>query len=394
MSTHEKIDGNPKAMNSRFLLFVTTYFAVVSAEDCESWCIHPCGELNGLPSYECSGCDSEKYLCRPGQRNFNKTADPDIMRVAVAAHGETAGDGNAYSSHSKPLQMPTAYLDEFEVGGCDLESVDHTAVTRGMLMRATKPFIIKGLTHNWTAHTAWVKSELLRVHGTEPFQLHATNHAQLKDLLKIEGKYHMGHAVYPPGGCYSDPWRPYSPMLFGALASDYWLPRYLGPMVTFQMGVGSGYGIGVPPENHPSSWFAVIKGTKRWVLMPPNAGSSRNGGPGTEPPSVMNQRFGKGKMCVPNNKPMYALHCDQQEGDMIWVPDYWWHETCGLDNFSIGLGALTYDGCCPDVKLKQKHVCNKNGHTGVTYGVHDIPSCQNGERTCAGLPFPSHEGLS
>lgn len=115
-------------------------------------------------------------------------------------------------------------------------------------------------------------------------------------------------------------------MLFGALRDDYYLPAYLGPMVTFQMGVGSGYGIGVPPENHPSSWFAVIKGKKRWVLRPPDAGTSRSGGPGTEPPGVMQRWRDPSGLCMPASKPVDALHCDQAEGDVIWVPDYWWHE--------------------------------------------------------------------
>jgi len=182
-------------------------------------------------------------------------------------------------------------------------------------------------------------------------------------------------------------------MLRGALGGDYHLPRYLGPMVTFQMGVGSGYGIGVPPENHPSSWFAAIKGRKRWVLRPPDAGTSKNGGPGTEPPGVM-QRFGWGQMCEPQNKPSDALHCDQQEGEVIWVPDYWWHETCGLDPFSIGLGALTYDGCCPPQEQQRVEKCSGNPHEkGASYSVGEIPACANGERSCGGLPFPAHEGL-
>ena len=32
-------------------------------------------------------------------------------------------------------------------------------------------------------------------------------------------------------------------------AADYAVPEYFTPMSTFQMGVGSGFGIGVPPEN-------------------------------------------------------------------------------------------------------------------------------------------------
>ena len=40
----------------------------------------------------------------------------------------------------------------------------------------------------------------------------------------------------------------------------YSVPDFFKPMSTFQMGIGSGYGIGVPPENHPSSWFTAVKG--------------------------------------------------------------------------------------------------------------------------------------
>ena len=31
-----------------------------------------------------------------------------------------------------------------------------------------------------------------------------------------------------------------------------------------------------------------------------------------------------------------------QPGEVIWVPNYWWHETCGLDEYSAGIGGITY----------------------------------------------------
>ena len=139
----------------------------------------------------------------------------------------------------------------------------------------------------------------------------------------------------------------------------------------------------------------MIKGRKRWVLRPPDAATSRSGGPGTEPPGVMLDRHpgGEGTLCTPANKPRDALHCDQQPGEVIWVPDYWWHETCGLDDFSVGLGALTYDGCCPLERREQVEAC-ANRKEGDAYTVHDIAKCESGEIACGGLPFPAHEGLS
>ena len=71
--------------------------------------------------------------------------------------------------------MPTSYVESFVTGACDLERVDHLTVTREMLMSATRPFIISGLTANWSAHAAWSKDELLRRHAAEPFQLHASS---------------------------------------------------------------------------------------------------------------------------------------------------------------------------------------------------------------------------
>jgi len=77
------------------------------------------------------------------------------------------------------------------------------------------------------------------------------------------------------------------------------------------------------------------------------------------------------------------------------VPDYWWHETCGLEDFSIGLGALTYDGCCPTESRRVAESCrSSDSERGENYGVSDIPQCASGERKCGGLPFPSHDGLS
>lgn len=278
--------------------------------------------------------------------------------MKVDATGGTSAKGTSpngppvqkYSSHGNPIKPVSGYFDTFEVGACDLESVESSKVTREMLNAAQKPFMIKGLTKNWKAHERWGFESIIANYGNEYFWLHAEGNATLGKLLEWNGKYHMGHAVYPAEGCYSDPWRPYSPMLLGAFADDYDLPSYLGPMMTFQMGVvrsprwpppslgarpptlrsrvhsrsgapepaasaptraargpvaqGKGYGIGVPPENHDGSWFAMVKGRKRWVLMPPSAGSARSGGPGTDPPSTMQ---GRGD-CTPHAKPLVRRH--------------------------------------------------------------------------------------
>lgn len=180
-------------------------------------------------------------------------------------------------------------------------------------------------------------------------------------------------------------------MLFGALGADYALASFLSPMSTFQMGMGSGYGIGVPPENHPASWFAAISGRKRWVFNPPETGTGRSGGPGTEPPGVMSRQPDKGagddilKRCVPEFKQVGSLMCDQQMGEIFWTPDYWWHETCGLDPWSIGIGGISYDGCCEDMRRNVPPAGCIGADKGRSYGVTDIAGCGT-DIKCGTLP--------
>lgn len=230
------------------------------------------------------------------------------------------------------FELPNAY----RLPHCDLLRVRHEDLTREMLMEAPYPFIIDGLTSNWSALAAWEHDTLVKNHGDAPYHLHADSNASLGSLLRTNYKYWMGHAVYPRKGCYSDPWRPYSPFLFDAVGADYHVPPYFKPMSTFQMGVGRGAGVGVPPENHPSSWFAAVVGAKRWLLHPDTE---------REPPELMQRHTEQGPcMLDPATKSATTLECTQKPGDVIWVPNYWWHETCGLDPYSIGLGGIT---CAP-----------------------------------------------
>ena len=53
----------------------------------------------------------------------------------------------------------------------------------------------------------------------------------------------------------------------------------------------------------------MIKGRKRWVLRPPNAGTAMNGHGGSDPPGVMRgDPNGQGEKCYIINKPSDALH--------------------------------------------------------------------------------------
>jgi len=278
----------------------------------------------------------------------------------------SVGPGMTGAPKGNGFKLPGAYKKP----GCDLWRMDVRTheLTRELLDEAEWPFIIDGLTSNWTILSGWGRDKILAQHGQDPFHLHDTYNRSLSELLVIDGQYHMGHAVYPSHACYSDPWRPYSPFLFDQISDGaYHVPPYFQPMSTFQMGIGTGQGVGVPPENHPSSWFAAVVGRKRWLLHPDSE---------KEPREMMARRhFDKSKQCHPTGKTESTLDCVQEAGDVMWIPNYWWHETCGIDDFSAGIGGITYKGCCADMDNSVPPDANcKRGDSGG-YAIRDIPYC-------------------
>jgi hypothetical protein len=218
----------------------------------------------------------------------------------VRINPQFAGAGLLGAPKNGNFSLPGAYKKP----GCDLWRIDvrKQELTREMLENAEWPFIIDGLTANWTNLRGWEPEAILRTHGDMPFHLHHTYNQTFAELLSIDGKYHMGHAVYPSRACYSDPWRPYSPFLFDEIASGaYHVPPYFQPMSTFQVGIGRGLGVGVPPENHPSSWFASVVGRKRWLLHPDSEKS----------PAEMMMMHRRDGSCQPVGKTPTTLECVQ-----------------------------------------------------------------------------------
>jgi len=255
---------------------------------------------------------------------------------------------------------------QFVDGGCDLPAFEHAEVNRSWLISQRTPFIIRGATASWGAHSIWDKEGILKKYGGDAYHLERSGAVSLSEVLARDRRYNMGHVVFPREDCYRETYRPYSPFL-STIAEDYDVPEYLLPMKTFQMGIGSGEGVGVPPEDHPSAWFAAVKGRKRWALHPPRR---------EEPPYLMKNA----PRCGVTRKTQVSLLCDQLEGDIIWVPDFWWHETCGLDGFSAGIGGITYEGA--DNPGTQQRTCAQE--VGE-YAISDIPYCKSNPDNCPSL---------
>ena len=254
---------------------------------------------------------------------------------------------------------------------CDLEKISIDGLTREYILNVEKPFIITGVGEHWKAVEKWRYNEFLKHYSDEIFHLHDTYNNTVGELLSMEG-YKMGH-VLNENGCYSDPWRPYTPLLLSALKNDYDIPDIFLPMTTFQMGMGVGKNVGVPPENHPSSWFAMISGIKRWAISPPSK---------EEPPHVLN-RYSKCEI----DEDKKNLVCDQKPGEILWLPSWWWHETCGLQTYNIGFGGITFKDS-NYVKHDINH-CKPDKFETHRYTTSSIPACK--EIKCLELSLNAFE---
>jgi len=282
--------------------------------------------------------------------------------------------------------------------GCDLQSFSHAELNRSFVLNASRPFLIRGATDGWPARTKWGAQNITDEYGGDVFSVGPDGEETLGEVIAREGAYHTGQMNHEHD-CYADGFdlpacaqgatssdarcegvakqfeRKYSPLL-AAAAADHDIPSYLLPLRALQLGIGRGRTIGVRPEEHPSAWWANIKGTKRWLLHPPDA-SEQEVELLTDTP----------RSCAVSSRYTNTLFCDQQEGDILWVPAGWLHETCALDSYSVGLGGISFEGAdrpqgapehaCATIKLP-------TGKTHREYRLTVVPYCK--AHPCPSLP--------
>ena len=338
---------------------------------CEDYCAEPCTALNGDVSFECGRCpDDPQWRCRPGQPGLPKRSAVNAAQRLFARAPWLRGPVEGLFARALWPQGPVhpghevEACEPVEFGACELEVFEHAAINRTWLLRHTHPIIIRGATTEWKAHELWGLESMVERYGEAAFHLDKRGGAvPLAKLLRRSGKYNMGHVVQR-SDCYKETYRPYSPFL-ETVAADYRVPEYLQPMKTFQMGISNGGGVGVPPKEHPGAWF-VGEGTQAVEPAPALArqrAAVAHAKPAGLPCDDAEQEGG--------------LLCDQLEGDMIWVPDFWWHETCGMDSYSVGIGGITYEGVsAPSAPCRAPD----------EYRVDDIPYCKTTK--CPSLDDP------
>ena len=116
------------------------------------------------------------------------------------------------------------------------------------------------------------------------------------------------------------------------VSTEYELPEFLEALSNIRLLSVGGRPEGVQMSRHHSAWLATIAGAKLWHLAPPDVPQPRN----RNCPS-------RGKIDYELAKRENVVHCVANVGDVVVVPDNWWHATCNMLPYTMAVGGQTWD---------------------------------------------------
>lgn len=200
-----------------------------------------------------------------------------------------------------------------------------------------KPVLLEGCMDDWVASEKWDRDYLVQLCGDAqfaagPVDMKLEDYFRYADQVKEERPLYLfdpkfGEKVARLGSEYEVPVY-FREDLFGVLGNER--PDYrwiiIGP-------AGSGSSFHIDP-NSTSAWNAVIKGSKKWVLFPPDVvppgvHPSPDGAEVACPVSIIEwfmNFYGATKTW--KRKP---IECICKAGEVIFVPNGWWHLVINLE---------------------------------------------------------------
>ncbi|XP_042017280.1 F-box protein At5g06550-like [Salvia splendens] len=201
-----------------------------------------------------------------------------------------------------------------------------------------KPVLLEGCLDKWPAMEKWDREYLVEVCGDEqfsvgPVQMKLGDYFRYSDQVKEERPLYLfdpkfAEKVPQLGMDYGVP-EYFSEDLFSVLGSER--PDYrwiiIGP-------AGSGSSFHIDP-NSTSAWNAVVRGSKKWVLFPPDV----------VPPGVHPSPDGAEVACPVSIIEWFMnfysamkswekspIECICKAGEVIFVPNGWWHLVINLED--------------------------------------------------------------
>ncbi|KAI4310635.1 hypothetical protein MLD38_035599 [Melastoma candidum] len=200
-----------------------------------------------------------------------------------------------------------------------------------------KPVLLEGCIDGWAALGRWDKEYLVHIAGDKKFAVGPVD-------MSLEGYYKYAESTREERPLYL--FDPKFAEKVPVLGSEYDVPIYFREDLFSVLGderpdyrwiiigpAGSGSSFHIDP-NSTSAWNAVVKGSKKWVMFPPDV----------VPPGVHPSADGAEVACpvsiiewfmnfyeVARSWEKKPVECICKAGEVIFVPNGWWHMVFNLE---------------------------------------------------------------
>lgn len=233
------------------------------------------------------------------------------------------------------LEMKYVWLDRDNIDRRRGISVDEFV---SCFEEKNKPVLLEGCIDNWPALKKWSREHLVQVCGEEkfavgPVDMKLDKFFRYSDLAKEERPLYLFDSKFvervPKLGLDYEVPIYFREDLFSVLGKER--PDYrwiiIGP-------AGSGSSFHVDP-NSTSAWNAIIKGSKKWVMFPPDVvppgvHPSPDGAEVACPVSIMEWFMNFYDAC--KNWERRPVECICKAGEVVFVPNGWWHLVINLED--------------------------------------------------------------
>ncbi|KAL0344860.1 UNVERIFIED_CONTAM: F-box protein [Sesamum radiatum] len=201
-----------------------------------------------------------------------------------------------------------------------------------------KPVLLEGCLDNWPAMGKWDREYLIEVCGDARFSVGPVE-MKLEDYFMYSDQVKEERPLYLFDPKFADK--------VPQLGLDYEVPEYFNEDLFSVLGnerpdyrwiiigpAGSGSSFHIDP-NSTSAWNAVIRGSKKWVLFPPDV----------VPPGVLPSPDGAEVACpvsiiewfmnfynATKSWKKRPIECVCKAGEVIFVPNGWWHLVFNLED--------------------------------------------------------------
>lgn len=248
-----------------------------------------------------------------------------------------------------------------------------------------QPVLLENMLDGWPALELWSRENILSKFGSYQF-----NSSHIASNCRVLGGHVDGITLQEhlssgkPQSWFIEPHAPIvkklqkkpgwsRPKLFEDLAGS-------GPFVS----IGS-KGQGNIFHTHANNWLAQLQGRKRWLVFPADAKPFDD---------IYNTRLFE--PCAP--RPREGWHglteCTAKQGDVVYLPSQWYHETCSLDNFSIGVAYLRSDGYLETALSRKFQRALLDGDKAFMEGAlkHDAKRVIDDLGTWSGMDMAAYHG--